>query len=139
MRSGFWVLFAPSAHYRQGCGVTRYLLLTGEIPTEAEVAELTATWRAVEALPEWVAGTLDRLPVDTHPMTQFSLGILAMQNQSIFARRYREGMPKSESWAATFDDAMVLLARLPGLAAYVYRRSYRDGGQHGACGGPLFA
>jgi len=112
-----------------------HLLLTGDIPTEAEVAELTATWRAVEALPEWVAGTLDRLPVDTHPMTQFSLGILAMQSQSIFARRYREGMPKSESWAAMFDDAMVLLARLPGLAAYVYRRSYRDGG-HVAPGAP---
>jgi citrate synthase len=38
-------------------------------------------------------------------------------------------MPKSQHWEAMFDDAMLLLARMPPLAAYIYRRSYKNG-QH---------
>ena len=52
-----------------------HLLLTGQIPTETEVAEITAAWRSREALPDHVSRTLDQLPVDTHPMTQFSVEI----------------------------------------------------------------
>ena len=106
-----------------------YLVLTGELPTDADVAEITAAWRANETLPPYVAKALDALPTDTHPMTQFSMGILAMQRESIFARRYREGMTKNDYWEATLDDTMSLLAKLPTLAAYVYRRSYH-GGKH---------
>ncbi len=75
-----------------------YLLLTGEIPTLEEVNEITATWRANEQLPEFVKTTLEGMPTDTHPMTQFSMGILALQRESIFARAYREGTPKAELW-----------------------------------------
>jgi len=106
-----------------------YLLLTGEIPSSAEVAEITAAWRANEQLPVHVARTLDAMPTDTHPMTQLSLGLMAMQTESVFARRYREGLAKTDYWEAMFDDSMLLLARLPMLAAYIYRRSFR-GGRH---------
>jgi citrate synthase len=104
-----------------------YLLLTGDIPGEAEVREISAAWRGQEQLPGHVAAALDAMPVDTHPMTQFSMGILALQRESIFARRYQEGMPKTDYWDALFDDAMLLLGRLPLVAAYVYRRSYKNG------------
>ena len=104
-----------------------YLLLTGEFPTSEQVAEVTAAWRTDETLPDHVGATLDGLPRDTHPMTQFSIGISALQRDSIFARRYHEGMPKTEHWDAMFDDVILLLGRLPLVAAYVYRRSYRDG------------
>ncbi len=106
-----------------------YLLLTGEIPTSDEVAEITAAWRGNEHLPEQVPRVLDSMPVDAHPMTQMSIGILAMQPDSLFAKRYVEGLSKSEYWEALFDDSMVLLGRLPALAAYIYRRSFR-GGSH---------
>jgi citrate synthase len=111
-----------------------HLLLTGEIPTEDEVAEISRVWRSHETLPPHVAETLDRLPVDAHPMTQFSVGILALQHDSIFARRYREGMTKQDYWRALFDDVSLLLARLPLVAAYIYRRSYH-GGRHVAPAG----
>jgi citrate synthase len=62
-------------------------------------------------------------------MTQLSIGILAMQPDSLFAKRYIDGLSKSEYWEALFDDSMVLLGRLPLLAAYIYRRSFR-GGHH---------
>ncbi len=106
-----------------------HLLLTGEIPTADDVRAITRLWRSREALPAHVAPTLDALPPDTHPMTQLSVGILAMQPDSIFARRYREGMPKAQFWDAMFDDTVLLLGRLPVLAAYIYRRSYH-GGKH---------
>ena len=106
-----------------------WLLLTGEIPNEAQVAEVTAAWRAQEALPAHVHRVLDALPVETHPMTQLSIGIMAMQNDSIFAKRYRAGMPKSAHWDAMFDDVLLLIGRMPVLAAYIYRRSYK-GGKH---------
>jgi len=106
-----------------------WLLLTGDIPNASQVAEVTEAWRANETLPEHVRRTLDALPAETHPMTQLSIGILAMQTDSIFARRYREGMPKSAHWEAMYDDVVLLLGRMPVLAAYIYRRTYK-GGRH---------
>src|SRR5262245_7655065 len=90
-----------------------WLLLTGEVPTPAQAAEVTAAWRAGEELPAHVARTLDALPPTTHPMTQLSVGILAMQTDSIFAKRYRAGMPKSEHWSAMYDDVVLLIGRMP--------------------------
>ncbi len=104
-----------------------YLLVLGEIPTGSDVAEITAAWRGRETLPDYVTRVLDEMPRDTHPMTQLSMGILAMQRESIFAHAYRQGVAKDEAWRSVFDDAMELLARLPLLAAYIYRRTYREG------------
>ncbi len=104
-----------------------YLLLTGDIPTEQDVAWITSAWRENETLPDYVGRALDELPRDTHPMTQFSVGILTLQRESIFARKYRAGMAKTDSWHAMLEDVMMLLARLPLVAAYVYRRTYKNG------------
>lgn len=103
-----------------------WLLLTGEIPDGGQARSITAAWRERETLPEHVKRTLDALPVETHPMTQLSIGILALQNDSIFASRYRGGMPKGQFWDAMYDDTLLLLGRLPVLAAYIYRRTYKD-------------
>jgi citrate synthase len=114
-----------------------HLLLTGEIPTEEEVARITASWRGSEALPEHVGRTLDELPRDTHPMTQLSVGILAMQRDSLFAIGYREGMTKGDYWKTMLEDVMVLIGRLPLLAAYIYRRTYKNGDHIPAADGTL--
>ncbi len=106
-----------------------FLLLTGDVPTKAQVDEISAAWRSHETLPAHTQRVLDAMPVDSHPMTQFALGIQSMQADSIFAREYREGRAKTELWDPMFEDAMVLLGRLPVLAAYIYRRSYK-GGRH---------
>ncbi|MEM9928829.1 MAG: citrate (Si)-synthase [Bacteroidota bacterium] len=106
-----------------------WLMLTGEIPTEAEVEALTADWQSRADVPEQVFKTLESLPADTHPMTQFTIGIMAMQSDSVFDRRYGEGIAKSEHWDAVYEDSMNLIARLPRVAAYIYRRSFK-GGDH---------
>lgn len=106
-----------------------YLLLLGEIPTYQDCVEITEEWRKRSVLPQYLINTMEAVPRDTHPMTQFSLAILQLQKDSNFARRYREGMPKSEYWDATFEDAMDLIAKLPNIAAYIFRRTYK-GGKH---------
>lgn len=118
---------------KPGAGLEAYptglfwLLLTGELPTEAEVAELEADLRARSAVPQYVFDTLRALPVTTHPMTQFSIAINAMQPLSRFAREYSAGtLGKGDYWEPTLDDALDLIARLPVVAAYIYRRVFKD-------------
>lgn len=106
-----------------------WLMLTGSLPSKEDVKWLTEAWVRRAHVPEHVFKAIDALPVDAHPMTQFSVGILAMQNTSHFAQRYSMGMNKTEYWDATYEDTMNLIARLPRLAAYIYNRIYRVGEQ----------
>lgn len=106
-----------------------WLMLTGEIPTKEDVKWLTEAWVRRANVPEYVFRAIEALPVDTHPMTQLSVAIMALQNNSVFAQRYAMGMNKSEYWDATYEDTMNLIACLPRLAAYIFNRVYRNGEQ----------
>jgi citrate synthase len=103
-----------------------YLMLVGELPTEEEANHVTDVWQRRSHVPNHVFATIDALPLTTHPMTMFVVGIMALQTESNFARRYSEGMNKKDYWEATFDDSMDLIARLPRIAAYIYRRKYKN-------------
>ena len=103
-----------------------YLLLTGDIPTEEDVKEVTEEWKKRGELPDYLIKIMDSIPPDTHPMTQFAQAILALQKDSVFAEKYREGISKMEYWDPMFEDVMNLLAKLPRIAAYIYRRSYKN-------------
>jgi len=104
-----------------------YLLLTGEIPAKEEVAEMEDEVKKRQQVPQYVFDIINALPKDVHPMTQISLGVLAMQKESTFAKQYAIGMKKDEYWKYTFEDSFTLLARMPVIAAYIYRRVYKDG------------
>lgn len=104
-----------------------YLMLVGELPTEEDVQHMTSVWQRRSHVPNYVFDTIESLPETAHPMTQFVVGIMALQAQSEFAERYAEGMAKKDYWAATYDDALDLIARLPRIAAYIYRRKYKNG------------
>jgi citrate synthase len=103
-----------------------HLMLYGELPTEADVNEMTAKWQRRSHVPTHVFNTIDALPLSTHPMTMFVVGIMALQTESNFAKEYSKGMNKKDYWDYAFDDAMDLIARLPRIAAYVYRRKYKN-------------
>ena len=103
-----------------------HLMLIGELPTEEDVEHMTAVWQRRSHVPNHVFATLDALPLHTHPMTMFVVGIMALQTESNFAKRYAAGLAKKDYWDATFDDAMDLIARLPRIAAYIYRRKYKN-------------
>jgi len=103
-----------------------YLLMTGELPTNDDVMDITKEWQKRSELPKYLLDVLKTLPKDTHPMTQFALGILTLQKDSIFAEKYRKGMSKLEYWDPMYEDVMNLLAKLPLIAGYIYRRSYKN-------------
>ncbi|KAM0691309.1 hypothetical protein Q7P36_010080 [Cladosporium allicinum] len=104
-----------------------WLLLTGEVPTEQQVRDLSAEWAARSELPSFVTELIDRCPNDLHPMAQFSLAVTALEHESNFSKAYAKGMKKSEYWEHTFEDSMDLIGKLPNIAARIYRNVYKDG------------
>jgi citrate synthase len=104
-----------------------YLMLIGELPTEEDVQHLTSVWQRRSHVPNHVFASIEALPVTTHPMTQFVVAIMALQTESLFAKNYAKGMNKKDYWESMFDDSMDLIARLPRIAAYIYRRKYKNG------------
>jgi citrate synthase len=103
-----------------------YLILMNELPTEDDVRRVSNNWARRAIVPPHVFKTIDALPFKAHPMTQFVVAIMALRTESIFAREYASGCPKSEYWIHTFEDSMNLISRLPRIAAYIYRRAYKN-------------
>lgn len=106
-----------------------HLMLIGELPTDADVDHLSAVFARRSHVPNYVFDVIEKLPIATHPMTQFSIGVMALQKESQFAKAYSEGISKKEQWAYVYEDVMSLIAKLPRIAAYIYRRKYK-GGDH---------
>lgn len=104
-----------------------YLMLTGELPTEEDVHDITNAWARRAIVPKHVFNVIDSFPLNAHPMTQFSAAIMALQTESEFAAAYRKGINKKDYWDYTYEDTMNLIARLPRVAAYIYRRTYKFG------------
>ncbi len=104
-----------------------YLMLIGELPAPEDVNRVTSIWQRRSHVPNYVFDTIESLPVSAHPMTQFVIAIMALQTESHFAKKYAAGMNKKDYWDPTFDDAMDLIARLPRVASYIYRRKYKEG------------
>lgn len=98
-----------------------YLLLTGENPDAAELTDLQDDLRARAVVPSYVWDVLKAMPPDSHPMAMFSTAILVMERESAFRRRYAEGMHKDEYWEAALEDSLDLIAKLPAIAAGIYR------------------
>jgi len=104
-----------------------FLLLTGDLPTVDQLDNLKKEFSSHLNVPDYVWNVLKALPEDTHPMTMFNTGILAMQGESIFQKKYDKGMPKEEYWEAILDDGIRLLAKLPTLGAGIYRMRFKKG------------
>ena len=98
-----------------------YLLITGDLPDSAELKALQDDLRDCARVPRYVWDVLSALPPDSHPMTMFSAAILALEHDSVFRRRYAQGMHKDEYWGAALEDSLQLLAKLPEIAAGIYR------------------
>jgi citrate synthase len=51
----------------------------------------------------------------------------ASQPESKFAEGYQKGMNKLNYWDPVYEDSLNLIAKLPGIAATIYRNSYKGG------------
>jgi len=110
------------------CEEVFYLLCTGELPDAEALGSLQAELRKRAIVPPCVWDVLETMPRDAHPMTLFSIALLVMERESVFRRRYGEGMPKDAYWEATLEDCLRLLAKLPAVAAGIYRLHSHRGG-----------
>lgn len=104
-----------------------WLLLTGSVPTQEQVEELRGELASKAKIPESVKSLLASLPKNMHPMTQLSLGVLALGENSNFDVAYNKGMKKSEYWKPMLEDSINLVAKVPTIAATIYRNVYKDG------------
>ena len=103
-----------------------WLMLVGEIPTQKQVKSLSKEWMKRMKVPDHTYNVINALPENTHPMVQFSVAISSMESTSVFSKNYAKGMHKNDYWDATYEDSMNLIARLPKIAAYIYRRVFHD-------------
>jgi len=103
-----------------------YYLLTGEVPSEEETLEIVEDFKKRRNVPHYVFDVLRAMPRDTHPMTMFSTAILSMQRESKFAKFYAEEFNKMTAWEPMYEDATDIIAKLPMIAAYIYRMKYKS-------------
>ena len=103
-----------------------YLMLMGDLPTKQDVELISEDWKRRSNVPDHVFAVLDSFPKNAHPMTQFSAAILSLRGDSCFMNAYNEGVRKKDYWASSYEDAMNLIASLPRIAAYIYRRVYKE-------------
>ncbi|MGB3342216.1 MAG: citrate (Si)-synthase [bacterium] len=104
-----------------------FLLVTGETPDDAAIEDLKKDLKSRAKVPEYVWKTLEAMPKDSHPMAMFSLGILAMEKESVFRKKYDEGLKKTDFWDPTLEDCLNIIAKLPTLAAGIYRMRFNKG------------
>ena len=60
-------------------------------------------------------------------MTQLGMGVAALNHDSQFAAAYERGIKKTEYWTYALEDSLNLIAKLPAIAARIYRNVYGKG------------
>jgi len=104
-----------------------FLLLTGELPDAEGKAALQREFDRRSQVPDYVWDTLRSLPRDTSPMAMLATGILIMNRESVFHSWYDKGMKREDYWLAMLGDTLNILAKIPVIAAGIYRIRYNHG------------
>ena len=104
-----------------------WLLLTSQVPTVEQTRALTAELIHRSKLPAHVEPLIRSFPKNMHPMTQLSMALMACQTESKFAAAYAKGVNKNTYWEHTLEDVLDVMAKLPEIAALIYRCTYKDG------------
>ncbi len=103
-----------------------YLMLIGELPEKDDVLNISKDWATRSHVPQHTLDVIDAMPKNSKPMTQFSAAIISMATESVFQKAYRAGVNKKFYWDSTYEDVMNLIAKLPVVAAYIYRKNFHN-------------
>ncbi|HEU5240999.1 MAG TPA: citrate synthase, partial [Ornithinibacter sp.] len=95
---------------------TSYLLIYGELPTESELTDFEGRIRQHTMLHEDLKGFFQGFPRDAHPMPVLSSAVSAL---STFYQDSLDPFDKQQVEISTIR----LLAKLPTIAAYAYKKS----------------
>ncbi|MDT4903165.1 MAG: citrate synthase [Pseudonocardiales bacterium] len=93
-----------------------YLLIHGELPTADELADFENNIRRHTLLHEDMKRFFDGFPADAHPMPVLSSAVSAL---STFYQDFLDPFDKEDFQLSTYR----LLAKLPTIAAYAYKKS----------------
>ncbi|BGP43696.1 hypothetical protein JCM10449v2_007741 [Rhodotorula kratochvilovae] len=104
-----------------------WYLLTGRVPSEAETKQFQEELVSRSELPTHIEKVLDSLPKTLHPMTQFMIGVAALNHDSQFAAQYTAGMKKADYWIPALEDSLDCVAKSFTIAARIYNNKYRNG------------
>jgi citrate synthase len=104
-----------------------YLMLIGEIPELDDISNISKDWATRAIVPAHVFEVIDAMPKNARPMAQFVAAITSMASESYFLNAHQAGVQKKYYWDTTYEDVMNLIARLPRVAAYIYRRTFHKG------------
>lgn len=104
-----------------------FLLMTGKIPTQEQALWISKEWANRADIPEHVVTMLNNFPSTLHPMTQLVAASAAMNSESQFLKAYNSGVSKAQYWEYVYEDAMDLIAKLPTVAAIIYKNVFKDG------------
>jgi citrate synthase len=104
-----------------------FLLLTGELPDKNALEDFQEDLAERDIVPGYVWDVLRSMQKSSHPMTMLSTAILVMEKESIFRKRYNAGEKKEDYWKANLEDALNIMARLPAVAAGIYRMRFNKG------------
>ncbi len=101
-----------------------FLLISGEMPSAEDLQDLQHHISQHNQVPNFVWELLNSMPDDSHPMTMLNVAILALQGESKFKSKYSEGIRKQDQWKSYLDDGISLIAKVPTLAAGIYRMRF---------------
>ncbi len=104
-----------------------FLLLIGRLPSAEESHAVRDEIASQPRVPEAVWHAVEAMPRDSHPMSMLSSALLAMEHESVFAKRFADGIARDDYWRPTLDDALRLLGSLPTLAGGIYHLRYGKG------------
>ncbi|CCF56484.1 hypothetical protein KAFR_0B01850 [Kazachstania africana CBS 2517] len=108
-----------------------FLMTGGKIPTLQQSLQLSndLSERTKNGnLPPNVNNILSQLPKKMHPMTQLSIGLLLLQENSFFQKNYENGtLNKDTYWEDTLEDSLNLIAMMPLLAGKIYSNMINEG------------
>ena len=105
-----------------------WLMLTGELPTKVESQSFQEDLnKRAEKIPEYVFNVIDNIPLNSHPMTMLNCAIVLMEKESLFVKKYSEGLRKEDYWEPIYEDSLNIISWVPQIASYVYRRKYFNG------------
>jgi citrate synthase len=104
-----------------------YLLLVGELPSKEELTDLQNELKMRSIVPEYVWTFLKAVPKEAHPMALFSAALTLLENESIFRKEYDKGMKKEVYWEYALEDSLDIIAKLPAIAAGIYRIKFNKG------------
>ena len=104
-----------------------YLLLTGELPDANALKDLQEDLFKRSEVPSFVWDVLNAMPKDSHPMVMFSTAILCMENLSEFRKAYDKGTGKDKLWESMYEDCLNIIARVPAIASFIYRKKFNKG------------